>query len=148
MPRFAVVVLGLAVAIAPSGCTLELPTNDSTGADAGSGGAGGAGGSAGLSSGVARGTALANLTFDQASVLCDWTNQKQGGYGRRVACPSGTVQSTSSSIDSCVSKTLGLGGQCQALTVANIEDCATAAGPDLCQLESAAACSPIWSCVM
>ena len=94
------------------------------------------------------GTDQGNFTFDQASVLGDWTNQKQGGYGRRVACPSGTVQSSSSSVDSCVSKALGLGGQCQALTVANIEDCATAAGPDLCQLESAAACSPIWSCVM
>jgi hypothetical protein len=147
MPFVALGVLGLALAT-PPGCTLELPPNDPAGVDAATGAAGDGGGSVGTASGVARSKALANLTFDEASALCDWANQKQGGYGRSVTCSSGRLESTGSSTGSCVTRTLGLGGQCQALTVANIEDCANAAGPDLCQLESAAACSPIWSCMM
>lgn len=126
-----------------AGCGLNIPTDNMAPGD---GGAAGTGGALGTSSGVAPGIRLMNLSFDQATALCNWANQKQGGYGRSVTCSSGSVQSTNSSAAGCVQRTLALGGQCLALTVGNIEDCANATGTDLCKLETAAPCGTILTC--
>lgn len=139
--------VALAVLIGAFGsCALNPDGGGTGGADSGATGTGGSGGSVGSSSGVARGLSLANLTSDQASTLCDWTNLKQGGYGRIVGCPGGGVEATNPSNQSCVNSTLALGNRCLQLTVGNIEDCANVTGTDLCKFESANECVVVATC--
>lgn len=130
------------------GCALN-PDDGGAGATGGTGGttSGGdaTGGSSNTSSGIARVTALADLTTDQASVLCDWTNLKQGGYGRVVACPE-RAEATSPNNLACVNTTPTLGARCMDLNVGDVEDCANATGADLCKLETAPACIAVTTC--
>lgn len=88
---------------------------------------------------------LSSLTTPQAVALCDWTNMKQGGYGRDVPCTNGR-ESTNPTATSCVNTTLALGNRCASLTVGNIEDCANATGTDLCKLETESACLTVTTC--
>lgn len=125
------------------GCTLNPPVAEMLPADAGADEGGGA---VPASSGVARNVRLFDLTSTQAAALCDWTNAKQGGYGRLQTCPSGLVQSTSSSTLGCVNSTSALGGRCLSLTVGGVEDCANATGTDLCKLETAPECLAVATC--
>jgi len=126
------------------GCALNATPGDL--GDPDGGGATGSGGTVGASSGVARGSRLIELTSAQASVLCDWTNLRQGGYGRVATCPSGATRSTNRSTLDCVNSTSALGGRCSSVTVGHIEDCANAVGSDLCKLETAPACVALVSC--
>lgn len=103
-------------------------------------------GAIGTSSGLSRNVALFDLSPGQASVLCDWTNLKQGGYGRSASCPSGSVQSTNLSNQDCVNSTSALGGRCATVTVGNIEDCVNAVQTDLCKFETAPACVAVAMC--
>ncbi|MES1207314.1 MAG: hypothetical protein ABUS79_15360 [Pseudomonadota bacterium] len=132
-----------ALLAAQAGCTLNGSDGDTGGADAGPTGSGGA---IGAASGVPRSVRLIELTPTQASVLCDWTNLTQGGYARTATCPSGAAQSTNRSKQDCVNATSALGGRCVDVTVGNVEDCARAAGTDLCKVESAPACQAIVAC--
>jgi hypothetical protein len=125
------------------GCALNPPVGEPSQGDDG---AVEGDGPIGTSSGVPRNIRLMDLSAAQASVLCDWTNLKQGGYGRITTCPSGSVQSTNQSNLACVNNTSALGGRCVGVTVGNIEDCANATGTDLCKFESAPECVAVATC--
>lgn len=143
--RWARRLLLLGPLMALGACTL----NGDLGAMMASGDAGPAGdGSVGTSSGVSRSVRLMDLGEQQASVLCDWTNLKQGGYGHSITCSSGAVRSTNASNRDCVNQTAALGGLCVAATVGDIEDCANAIGSDLCQYATAAACMSLATCTL
>ena len=107
---------------------------------------GGDGSSLGMNSGVPRATALASLTQTQAGTLCDWTTGKQGGYGRTVSCSDGSQQGTDPDKATCMESIPYIGAACPTLTVANIEDCASAVGRDVCQLQTHAACAEAKAC--
>lgn len=100
----------------------------------------------GASSGLPRGTTIANLTPAQAGRLCDWGDNKEGGYGRTVTCPDGSTVSNDPDQASCVTTLPLVGVGCPATTVGDIEDCLNAIGTDLCALESAPECDRFRSC--
>jgi hypothetical protein len=111
-----------------------------------SGCAGGSGSDKGASgSGLPRTSAVVSLTPQQGAQLCDWTNREQGGYGRRVTCPSGPI-STNVNQAQCVAGLPDLQLVCPALTVADVEDCTLAHGTDLCKYDAAPACAPLRAC--
>jgi len=104
-------------------------------------------GGPGPSSGLSRQATLASLTSQQAATLCDWSNAKQGGYGREATCSDGSLQETDSDKQSCVESVPYVGALCPTLTVGDIEDCANATGTDLCALTTAAACAAFRQCM-
>jgi hypothetical protein len=108
----------------------------------------GCGGSSGgsSSSGIPRTTTFATLTAAQGGTLCDYVNGKQGGYGRSTVCSVGDTQTTDDSKTDCVSALSGLATLCPRLSVADIEDCVSAIGTDLCAFETDAACAPVLNC--
>lgn len=85
------------------------------------------------------------LTPAQARTLCDWSNERQGGYGRSVTC-SGTTQRTDVNQDSCVLGVVAAGSRCPTLTVGDAEDCMNATGTDLCAFGVATACATLRAC--
>jgi hypothetical protein len=90
-----------------------------------------------------RASTLPSLTPAQGALLCDWTNQVLGGYGRTVACAAGP-RATDRDQAFCVS---GL-PSCPDLTVADIEDCTLAQGADVCKYFTATACAALRACVL
>jgi hypothetical protein len=108
-------------------------------------GCAGGSGSDNLGSGLPRASTVVSLTPQEGAQLCDWTNRVQGGYGRRVTCPSGPL-TTNVSQAQCVAGLPDLQLVCPALTVANVEDCTLAHGTDLCQYNAAPACAPLRAC--
>ena len=116
-----------------------LPEVPGTDAGAGDGGTG---------SGLERGRLVGQMTPAEAAKLCDFTNAAQGGYGRKVTCPGGEDAETDESLASCVTDFVDLRPaleRCR-LTVAHMEDCARAIGPDLCKFETAVECEPLVLC--
>jgi hypothetical protein len=108
----------------------------------------GDGGGPGPTTGLSRQATIASLNAQQAATLCDWTNAKQGGYGRAdVTCSDGSSQETDPDKQSCVESVPLVGAFCPALTVADIEDCANATGQDLCALLTAAGCANLRQCM-
>jgi hypothetical protein len=106
----------------------------------------GGGSELGPSTGIDRSKTAGSLDSTEAAILCDWSNGKQGGYGRSVSCPSGQ-QTTDSSKASCLSGIPLLTSFCPALTVGDAEDCVNAIGTDLCAIETAPACAVLWACM-
>jgi hypothetical protein len=108
--------------------------------------AAGCGGSDG--SGVARTMKLSDLTPDQAKAVCNYANNKQGGYDRTVTCTvDGLDHSTYSSEADCITLLPGgLGSACPELTVGDYEGCAEATGTDLCKDTTAAGCAALEAC--
>jgi hypothetical protein len=90
---------------------------------------------------------LGSLTTAQAVVLCDWTNARQGGYGRSVTCTDGSPQTTDVSQADCVASVPAAGTYCPTLTVGDDEDCANAVLTDLCSLPNQAACANLNACI-
>jgi hypothetical protein len=107
----------------------------------------GDGGGPGPSSGLSRQATIASLTTQQAGTLCDWTNAKQGGYGRDATCSDGSDQGTDPDMESCVESVPLVGALCPTLTVGDIEDCANATGTDLCAFATAAGCAVFRQCM-
>jgi hypothetical protein len=107
---------------------------------------GGGGSDPGPSSGLTRSETLATLDANETGILCDWSNAKQGGYGRNVSCSDGPG-TTDSSKGSCMSGIAIFGSMCATLTVGDVEDCANAIGTDLCAFYTAAACANVRACV-
>jgi hypothetical protein len=103
-------------------------------------------GNDGTSSGLPLGTTIASLTPAQAGRLCDWGDNKEGGYGRTVTCPDGSTVSNDVDMATCASMLPLYGAACPATTVGDIEDCLNATGPDLCALDSAPECDRFRSC--
>lgn len=97
-------------------------------------------------SGVPRSATFQTLTTSQASILCDWVNDKQGGYGRSVPCSGGAPQTTDDSRTTCVAAYPAIGLACPSLTVADVEDCAKATSSDLCKFHTTAACAVLRDC--
>jgi len=87
------------------------------------------------------------LSSTQAVTLCDWTNAKQGGYGRSVTCADGATRTTDPSQSECVAGVSGFQTNCPTLTVANVEDCTNAIGSNLCEITTASACAPVATCL-
>jgi hypothetical protein len=108
---------------------------------------GGGNGGGSNSSGVPSSATLASLTTAQATTLCDWENEKQGGYGRTVSCSDGSQQTTDPNQATCVGSVPNAGADCPTLTVGDIEDCANAIGADICQVSTAPGCHNFWQCV-
>src|SRR5271166_1439531 len=79
-------------------------------------------------SGLPRASTVVSLTPAQGAQLCDWINQAEGGYGRTVDCGSAGPLATDASQAACVSGLPDLQLACPSLTVAQVEDCATAEG--------------------
>jgi len=109
-------------------------------------GGGGGGNGAGTSSGLPRTDTVGSLIPSDAGLLCDWTNAKQGGYGRAVTCTDGSSQGTDPDKASCIQSVHDFGTACPTLTVADVEDCANAIGQDICQLTSSPACTNLNRC--
>jgi hypothetical protein len=99
------------------------------------------------SSGLPKNATLGSLTTAQAGILCDWENDKQGGYGRTMVCSDGSQETTDPDHASCVGSVPNAGADCPTLTVGDIEDCANAIGADLCEVTTAAACHNLWQCL-
>jgi hypothetical protein len=110
------------------------------------GGDGGHGSDGGTSSGLPRGATLGNLTAAQAGQICDWGDNKEGGYGQTVTCPDGSTVSNDVDRATCASMLTAVGSSCPALTVGDIEDCLNAIGTDLCALETNPECDRFRSC--
>jgi hypothetical protein len=137
----------VAAAIATSGCALnsDLPTDPTTSTETDAGADQAADATGVAASGIPRAAHLGDLTSAQAAVLCDWVNERQGGYGRTASCLIG-VESTNTSQDQCINSLSSLGQSCGTLTVGSIEDCANATLTDLCKLQTASACASLASC--
>jgi hypothetical protein len=114
-------------------------------ADAGPGPSGADAHAVGSSSGLPRETTIANLTTEQIGRLCDWGDNKEGGYGRTVTCPDGSSVSNDPDMATCVSTLPFFGSSCPRATVADAEDCLNAVGTDLCALETAPECERLRS---
>jgi hypothetical protein len=150
MSRGAPVVVGrgaLLVALA-TGCASQSPgASPAAAVDAGSDAApmctGVAAGDSG--SGVPRDCTVVSLSPQQGAQLCDWINQAQGGYGRTMQCAFGPV-ATDPNQAHCVSGLPDLQVLCPTLTVAQVEDCTLAQGPDLCRYLTDVACAPLRAC--
>ena len=99
------------------------------------------------SSGLPRSDTFADLTTDQVGVLCDWINERQGGYGRNVTCSDGSKQNTDASKADCVGAAPGVASACPTLTVGNVEDCTNAVLTDLCSLPNQTACANLDACL-
>lgn len=104
-------------------------------------------GSGATGSGVPRSSTIASLTPAQAGTLCDWTNTKQGGYGRLVTCPDGTEEDTDADKAYCMAAFPLIAQYCPTLTVGDIEDCANATGTNLCAFATAAGCANARTCL-
>ena len=100
----------------------------------------------GPSSGLPRTATVGSLTPAQAGLLCDWTNAKQGGYGRVVNCPDGSQQTSDPDAATCVQSAGDFATYCPTVLVADVEDCANATGTDLCAFTTAAACANLRAC--
>jgi hypothetical protein len=107
----------------------------------------GSSGGGGGGSGIPRATTIASLTADQAGTLCDWQAAKTGGYGHTQSCPDGGTQSTDANRATCVEDLPYPGAACPTLTVGDVEDCANAIGPNICNLSTAPACSKFATCL-
>jgi hypothetical protein len=107
----------------------------------------GDGGGPGPTSGLSRQATIASLNAQQAATICDWTNAKQGGYGRDTTCSDGSSQETDADKQTCVESVPLVGALCPTLTVGDIEDCANATGTDLCALTTAAGCAAFRQCM-
>ncbi len=92
-------------------------------------------------SGLPRTALLGELTPEQGVALCDWTNSALGGYGRVMACPSGT-RATDRDQAYCLCGLV----TCPMLTVASIEDCSLAQGADLCKYYEVPECAALRVC--
>jgi hypothetical protein len=87
----------------------------------------GSGPAVGSSSGLPRASTFGELTSAQAVILCDWVNERQGGYGRHVACADGSTQDTDPNQSECAA--------------------ANAVLTDLCSMPTQAACAAVNACV-
>jgi hypothetical protein len=114
-------------------------------ADAGPTPAGADARAVGNSSGLPRETTIANLTAEQVGRLCDWGDNREGGYGRTVTCPDGSSVSNDPDMATCVLNLPLFGSSCPGATVGDAEDCLNAVGTDLCTLETAPECERLRS---
>jgi hypothetical protein len=96
-------------------------------------------------SGLPRGARVVDLTPEQAAQFCDWLNQLQGGYHQHADC-NGQPVSTDVDQASCVQAIPDLLFACPSLTVAAVEDCTVAQGPDLCNFNTVPACAQLRAC--
>lgn len=100
-------------------------------------------------SGIDRSKRVASLSSDEAKKLCDYLNNKQGGYGKSQTCQDGTTETTDDSQNECVlgAAAIGLLSGCSSITVGQSEDCVDAIGAKLCDLRTNAACKPQRDCL-
>lgn len=108
---------------------------------------GGSSSGPGTSSGLPRSSTLASLTTAQDGTLCDWLNERQGGYGQSVSCPGGSHADTDTNQSSCVASVPGGAAACPTLTVGDVEDCANAIGTNICEMPTAAGCTNVNACL-
>ena len=108
---------------------------------------GGDGNTVGSSSGLPRSSTVASLTQTEFGTLCDWTNAKQGGYGRSMMCSDGSEETTDADKAYCVAAFPLVAQYCPTLTVADLEDCANATGTNLCAYPTAAGCANARACL-
>src|SRR5689334_2982880 len=86
----------------------------------------------GPSSGLDRSAVVGDLTAPQRDSLCDWTAERQGGYGRAVDCPGGSTETTDDDRADCLEGVTVIEEECPTITVADIEDCTNANHDDIC----------------
>jgi hypothetical protein len=103
--------------------------------------------SVGTSSGLPRASTVASLNATQDATLCDWSNAKEGGYGRSFNCPDGGQMMSDPDQASCVGTIMLVGSSCPSLTVGDIEDCGNASGTNLCSVPTLAGCAVFNACV-
>ena len=99
------------------------------------------------SSGVPRTAKVGTLSAADAARLCDWTNQRQGGYGQHVTCTGSEDMSTDPDQKTCTDAEPDIAAYCPDLTVGDVEDCTNAVGTDLCKYTTAAACATLRACL-
>jgi hypothetical protein len=110
------------------------------------GACGSSGGSPGAPSNVPPDDTFGQLSTSQVTSLCDYLAAVQGGYGRSVNCPAGDTQTTDSSQSECVASSAQVAALCPTLTAGQTEECAAAAGTNLCDFDTASACAPVRDC--
>ena len=89
---------------------------------------------------------IADLTPDEQKQLCDETAAAQGGYGRTVTCPDGSIAMTDSNQASCLGGVQAAPQYCPALTVGDILNCAHSQGHDLCSSTPVPECQAYLDC--
>lgn len=117
------------------------PDAAGTGGDNGGAGPADGGIATGTSTGVPRDTVVNDLDPTQAATLCDWWNNKQGGYGQSAQCGDDT-EADDADQDDCT----GSLDDCGDATVADFEDCGNAIGTNLCMFRTNAACATLSAC--
>lgn len=90
---------------------------------------------------------IGDLSADEQKQLCDDTAAAQGGYGRSVTCPDGSVQTTDVNQARCLSGTQVVAQSCPALTVGDALSCSESQGTDLCAFPTVAECKAVRDCM-
>jgi hypothetical protein len=94
-------------------------------------------------SGLNRNALIGELSDDEMRQLCSWVIGEQGGEGAVFEC--GAFQVTNDTVEQCV-RERGELDPCF-LSVAHVEDCIVAAGPNPCAIVSTPECDPYLSCI-
>jgi hypothetical protein len=84
-------------------------------------------------SGLSRSRTVASLTSEEASRLCDWSLETEGGAGKKFECTE-TSSRVVHTKDECIENVgvISKLSDCYALTVAEVEDCSKEEGADPC----------------
>jgi hypothetical protein len=90
---------------------------------------------------------IADLTPDEQKQLCDETAVAQGGYGRTVTCPDGSIATTDANQASCLGGVNGIRQYCPSLTVSDGLNCANSQGRDFCSFATAPECKAARDCL-
>ena len=97
-------------------------------------------------SGVGGTEAIANLTDEEKTQICDWVASLYGGYGRSMTCPDGTPVIGPSTQADCLAQATSIRSGCAA-TVAQEESCMQAVRA-CAQDAEATACSALHACYL
>lgn len=92
-------------------------------------------------------TRIADLNPDQQKQICDEIADAQGGYGRRVTCPDGSIQKTDANQAECLGAVPTLKQFCPDLTVGDNLSCVDSTGHDLCAFPTAPTCKTLRDCI-
>lgn len=84
-------------------------------------------------SGFDRSRTVASLSADEASSLCDWSLEKQGGAGKKTEC-SETSSRVVHTKEQCLEDVAVITklSHCYAVTVAEVEDCSKEEAANAC----------------
>jgi hypothetical protein len=95
-------------------------------------------------SGLDKAKKLTTLTAPERKQLCDWVNQKLGGYGHATECGGGVTLKADSSLEECLTLWSALPALCAA-TVGDEEACFNHKS---CDNPNPVECGPTEACLL